>query len=156
MKFPVEPLWKIAHGHFVSTANTFDQGLETMVFPASDDAKIVYDMRRFRNTVVGVNFGAPIAEYTRHYATIEDAKRGHQETVRAIRDRFGMSADEKRRERQRKRAEAGLCVKCGVVPASAGYKTCFMCRKRAAQYCHDYYQRKVARQKQERNDQSNE
>lgn len=90
MKFPDQPLWNFANGYFVSTADTFDQGLETMVFPASDNAAIVKGF--WQNWVKGVDFNNPLEEYTRHYTSVADAKRGHEETVRAIKEKFGGKA----------------------------------------------------------------
>ena len=73
-------------GFFVSTVETFDKGLETMVFPASENARIGYNFfDPFNEHVVGVDFGNPLEEYTRHYATKKAAVEGHREVVKLLR-----------------------------------------------------------------------
>lgn len=91
MKFPEKPLWDIVNGFFVSTADTFDAGLETMVFPAYADARIREGI--FRTYVVGVDFEHPIEEYTRHYETVKEAKAGHRKIVAAVKRRVKANDD---------------------------------------------------------------
>ena len=85
MKFPEKPLWNFVNGFFVSTADTFDAGLETMVFPASANARICEGFLRVH--VKGVDFEHPIEEYTRHYETVKEARAGHREIVAAVKRR---------------------------------------------------------------------
>ena len=76
-------MWKFLDGYFISTADTFDKGLETMVFPSKKDARTVESI--FGDVyVIGVDFGNPCDEYTRHYETVEDAKQGHKKTVELV------------------------------------------------------------------------
>lgn len=82
MAFPDNPIWTFLVGHFVSTSCTHESGFKTMVFPAGPDAKRVRS--GFADQVEGVDFKYPFAEYTRYYATVEEAKAGHKETVKLI------------------------------------------------------------------------
>jgi hypothetical protein len=76
------PLQRFVNGFFVSTADTFDMGLETMVFPAEADARIEQGI--FFNYVKGVDFGNPVDKFTRHYKTVEEAKQGHKDTIQEL------------------------------------------------------------------------
>lgn len=85
MTFPDKPLWSFIGKYFVSTADTFDAGLETMVFPADPDAKI-HITHLYRNYVTGVDFSNPVEKYTRHYDSVAAAKKGHKEIVKLIKE----------------------------------------------------------------------
>lgn len=75
-------------GFFVSTVDTFDNGLETMVFPASENARVVHNFfYPFNAQIVGVDFAKALEEYTRHYATKKEAAEGHREVVKLVRKR---------------------------------------------------------------------
>ena len=89
MKFPEKPLWTFLPGVFVSTADTPDCGLETMVFPAEDGAGVRESM--FYNYIDGVDFGNPLEEYTRHYDTVKKAKEGHYEIVNFLKAKIKMN-----------------------------------------------------------------
>ena len=78
------PIWTFLPGYFVSTNDTFDLGLETMVFPASDDAHEVNTF--FRTYAVGIDFENPLEEFTRHYDTVKQAKVGHREVVAKVKE----------------------------------------------------------------------
>ncbi len=82
MKRLAQPIWTFLKGYLISTNDTFDAGLETMVFPASDDARVNEGF--IRTYITGVDFAHPYDEYTKHYDTVEEAKAGHKETVKAI------------------------------------------------------------------------
>ena len=79
MSFPITPLWRLENGFLVSTVNSQDRGLETMVFPAQKDA--IEHIGRFSIWFEVADFEHPIEEYTRHYATVAEARKGHDETV---------------------------------------------------------------------------
>ena len=79
-----KPIWTFLPGYFVSTNDTFDLGLETMVFPASDDAHDVETF--FRAYAVGIDYQNPIEEFTRHYDTVKQAKEGHREIVAKVKE----------------------------------------------------------------------
>ena len=81
-----EPIWTFLPGYFISTADTPDMGLETMVFPAKEGARARYTM--WRNYADGVDFGNPYEEYTRHYPTVMLARAGHKETVQMVKERI--------------------------------------------------------------------
>lgn len=83
MKFPEKPLRAFKNGYMISTANTPDMGLETMVFPCWKEPQIVELW--FTTEVRGVDFGKPLEELTRHYKTVEEAKAGHREIVKIVR-----------------------------------------------------------------------
>ena len=68
--------------YYVSTVDTFDVGFETMVFPASDSARVIE--RLWDSIVTGVDFNKPLDEYTRHYETESQAKKGHKEIVKLL------------------------------------------------------------------------
>lgn len=81
-----KPIWTWLPGYFISTNDTFDHGLETMVFPAKEGAgerETLYGVRAH-----GVDFGHPYEEYTRHYATVMLAREGHKETVALVKERI--------------------------------------------------------------------
>ena len=84
MAFPDNPLWTFLKGYFVSTSCTHESGFKTMVFPASSDAKEVKTWNG--NFVDGVDFRHPLEEYTKRYKTVDDAKTGHKETVKRIKE----------------------------------------------------------------------
>lgn len=86
MKELEKPLWTFLNGYFVSTNDTFDKGLETMVFPAENGARTIESI--FTVRVVGVDFEKPFEEFTRHYQTVEEAKKGHKDTVKVLRDKI--------------------------------------------------------------------
>lgn len=81
-----EPIWTFLKGYFVSTNDTIDCGLETMVFPASEDAREHEAL--FAKYVTGVDYKHPYEEYTRHYQTVEEAKTGHRKIVRLVKERL--------------------------------------------------------------------
>lgn len=84
MAFPDNPLWTFLKGYFVSTYCSHKSEYKTMVYPASPEAKKV--MRGFTEQVEGVDFDRPFDEYTKCYATVDDAKTGHKATVKAIKE----------------------------------------------------------------------
>lgn len=79
-----KPIWTFLPGYFVSTNDTFDLGLETIVFPASDDAHEVETL--FRTYAVGIDSENPLEEFTRHYDTVKQAKVGHREVVAKVKE----------------------------------------------------------------------
>ena len=80
--------YTFVNGFFVSTVDTFDKGLETMVFPASENARVVHNFfDPFNARIVGVDFENPLEEYTRHYATKKAAAEGHRAVVKLVRNR---------------------------------------------------------------------
>lgn len=81
-----KPIWTWLPGYFISTNDTFDMGLETMVFPAAPDAGEREGFWGVR--AHGVNFGKPYEEYTRHYATVMLAREGHKEVVKLVKERI--------------------------------------------------------------------
>lgn len=81
-----KPIWTFVGRYFISTNDTFDCGLETMVFPAEVGAKIIEKI--FSSYVTGVDFEHPYDEYTRHYQTVEEAKAGHKKIVRMVKERL--------------------------------------------------------------------
>ena len=86
MKKLNKPIWTFLNGYFVSTNDTDDRGLETMVFPAEKGAGT---RETFWNVYVhGVDFDNPHEEYTRHYDTVEQAKEGHKEIVAMVKERI--------------------------------------------------------------------
>ena len=84
MAFPDNPLWTFLKGYFVSTSCTHEHGFKTMVFPAGPDARKVKS--GFVDQVEGVDFRHPCEEYTKHYETVDEAKAGHKETVKLIKE----------------------------------------------------------------------
>ena len=84
MKTLRKPIWTFLPGYFVSTNDTFDLGLETMVFPASDDARKVETL--FRTYAVGIDYQNPLEEFTLHYDTVKQAKVGHREVVAKVKE----------------------------------------------------------------------
>lgn len=83
-----KPIWTFLPGFLVSTNDTPDHGLETMVFPTSEDAGERYDMFGFRTYAHGVDWGNPFEEYTQHYSTVVQARAGHAETVKLVKMRI--------------------------------------------------------------------
>lgn len=81
-----KPIWTFLPGYFVSTNDTQDLGLETMVFPAAEDAGERTAI--FRVYVHGVDFDNPYEEYTRHYETVKQAREGHKEIVKLVKERI--------------------------------------------------------------------
>lgn len=84
MAFPYTPLWTFLKGYFVSTSCDHESIYKTMVFPAGPDAKKI--KAGFTDQVEGVDFIHPIDKYTRYYASVDEAKTGHKETVKQIKD----------------------------------------------------------------------
>ena len=84
MAFPDNPILTFLDCYFVSTSCTHESGFKTMVFPAGPDARKV--MSGFTEQVEGVDFRHPIEEYTRHYKTTDEAKAGHKETVKKVKE----------------------------------------------------------------------
>lgn len=84
MAFPDSPLRTFLSGYFVSTYCTHKSGFKTMVFPAGPDTKIVKS--GFVDQVEGVDFKHPLEEYTKHYETADEAKVGHKEMVKTIKE----------------------------------------------------------------------
>lgn len=84
MSFPTTPLWRLMNGFLVWTADTTEHGFETMVFPAQQDAS--EHISRFLTYVEGVDYEHPLEEYTLHYATVAEARKGHDETVTKVRN----------------------------------------------------------------------
>ena len=84
MAFPNTPLWTFLRDYFVSTYCTHESGLKTMVFPAGPDARKVTG--GFVDQVEGVDFRHPFEEYTRRYKTVDEAKAGHKEMVKFIKE----------------------------------------------------------------------
>ena len=84
MAFPDNPLWTFLKGYFVSTSCTHKSGFKTMVFPAGPDARKV--KAGFADQIEGVDFRHALDEYTRHYKTVDEAKTGHKETVKLIKE----------------------------------------------------------------------
>ena len=82
MAFPESPLWAFLSGYFVSTSCTHESGFKTMVFPAVSDTKAIKTWHG--EFVDGVDFKHPFEEYTRRYKTVDEAKKGHKETVKMI------------------------------------------------------------------------
>lgn len=85
-KFPESHLWAIIRGYLVSTADTFDKGLETMVFPAERGKEIRMVEGLYRTYIKGADFGNPLEHLTRHYETVEEAIQGHKEVCRLVKD----------------------------------------------------------------------
>ena len=84
MAFPDNPLWSFLKGYFVSTSCTHESGFKTMVFRAGPDARKI--TAGFTDQVTGVDFKHPLEEHTRHYNTVDEAKAGHKETVKMIKE----------------------------------------------------------------------
>ena len=84
MAFPESPLWTFLKGYFVSTSCRSRSGFKTMVFPAGPNARKV--VSGFTDQVEGVDFKHPFEEYTRYYETVDEAKTGHKEMVKAIKE----------------------------------------------------------------------
>jgi hypothetical protein len=84
--FPYENLWTIVDGYLVSTADTPDKGLETMVFPPEENSKIEIIDGTFCSFIKGADFGNPVDKYTRHYDSVDEAKQGHRAIVKAIKE----------------------------------------------------------------------
>ena len=84
MAFPDSPLQTFLSGYFVSTSCTHESGFKTMVFPAGPDARKV--KAGFADQVAGVDFKHPFEEYTRRYETVDEAKAGHKEMVKLIKE----------------------------------------------------------------------
>lgn len=84
MAFPYTPLWTFIKGYFVSTSCDHGSIYKTMVFPACPDAKKV--TAGFTDQVEGVDFTHPIESYTRYYASTDEAKIGHKETVKQVKN----------------------------------------------------------------------
>ena len=84
MAFPDSPLLTFLSGYFVSTSCTHESGFKTMVFPAGPDARKVKS--GFTDQVEGVDFKHPLEEYTRRYKTVDEAKTGHKETIKLVKE----------------------------------------------------------------------
>lgn len=80
--------WDVVCGFLVSTADTVDKGLETMVFPAERGKKIEIVEGLFLCYVDNADFGNPLEEYTRHYKNEREAVQGHHKTCKAIEKRY--------------------------------------------------------------------
>lgn len=127
MKFPEKPLWTFLPGLFVYTADTLDCGLETMVFPAEDEACVRESM--FYNYIDGVDFGHPMEEYTRHYGTVKKAKEGHYEIVNFLKAKIKMNEKEKKKMTCREKLKiehpefvnSRHCGGCRGCPNTYGY-----------------------------------
>lgn len=84
MAFPDNPLWTHFINYFISTSCTHESGFKTMVFPASPGVK---EIKTWHGEFVdGVDFRHALDEYTRHYKTVDEAKTGHKETVKLIKE----------------------------------------------------------------------
>ena len=84
MAFPNNPLWTFLKGYFVSTYCSHKSEFKTMVFPAGPNARKV--VSGFVDQVEGVDFDHPFDEYTKSYGTADEAKAGHKETVKTIKE----------------------------------------------------------------------
>ena len=84
MAFPDNPLWSFMKDYFVSTSCTHESGFKTMVFPAGPDARKVKS--GFVDQVTGVDFKHPLEDYTRYYKTVDEAKAGHKEAVKSVKE----------------------------------------------------------------------
>lgn len=79
---------EIVNGYFVSTAYVTDyECYETMVFPASKDAREVKPLLSLYGYWEGVDFYNPLEEYTRHYDNLEDATVGHEDIAMLVKER---------------------------------------------------------------------
>lgn len=81
-----KPIWSFLPGYFVSTNDTPDHGLETMVFPAAEYACVRQTL--FFNYTHGVDYENPYEEYTRHYNTVQQARKGHREIVEKLKEKI--------------------------------------------------------------------
>lgn len=84
MAFPDNPLWTFLKGYFVSTYCSSKSEFKTMVYPAEPDARKI--MSGFVDQVEGVDFNRPFEEYAKCYGTVDAAKTGHKETVKAVKE----------------------------------------------------------------------
>ena len=75
MSFPATPLWRLIKGYLVVTERVPDGSYWTRVFPAQDDAH--EHISRFGVTFDGVNFDNLCEKYSRCYATVAEAREGH-------------------------------------------------------------------------------
>ena len=83
-----KPIWTFLPGYMVSTNDTPDHGLETMVFFAEEGAGEREDFFSFGTYAYGVDFDRAFEEYTRHYETVAQAKAGHKEIVKMVKERI--------------------------------------------------------------------
>lgn len=83
-----KPIWSFLPGYFVSTNDTPDHGLETMVYPAAEDACVRYNRKLFLTYTHGVDYENPYEEYTQHYNTVQQAEKGHRYIVERVKERI--------------------------------------------------------------------
>ena len=84
MAFPDSPLWTFLNGRFVSTYCSSKSEFKTMVYPAGPDARKI--VSGFVDQVEGVDFNHPFEEYTKCYGSADEAKVGHKETIKVIKE----------------------------------------------------------------------
>lgn len=84
MAFPDNPLWTFLTNYFISTSCTHESGFKTMVFPAGPNAKAIKTWNG--EFVDGVDFRHPLEEHTRRYKTVDEAKAGHKEIVKLVKE----------------------------------------------------------------------
>lgn len=84
MAFPDSPLWTFLNGYFVSTYCSRKSEFKTMVYPATPNARKV--VGGFTDQVEGVDFNKPFEEYTICYRTADEAKAGHKETIKSVKE----------------------------------------------------------------------
>lgn len=82
MSFPTTPLWRLTKGYLVVTERTPDGTYLTTAFPAQEDAQEY--IGKFGVAFDGVDFERPCEKYSRNYATVAEARKGHDEAVMEV------------------------------------------------------------------------